>query len=201
MAEVKLNNHRPQRGATLIEVMVAIVILAIALLGYAGLTSSSIKYNQFSRMRATGLSLVTDYAERARANIAGFGKYEFVDAYKPSSRSAATSDPTTAATACQVDTSDPAAPINTCDDSIAAYDKRQWLTNVANRLPGGTAYVTTESPVATTSAIGLPGTYILNIWLIWQAITDDPSQQTTCPEDAKIPTDAKVNCMYFRITL
>ncbi|MCB1996657.1 MAG: prepilin-type N-terminal cleavage/methylation domain-containing protein, partial [Rhodoferax sp.] len=50
-----------ERGATLIEVLVAMVILATALLGMAALTSSSIKYNQFSRLRATGLSLVTDY--------------------------------------------------------------------------------------------------------------------------------------------
>ncbi|RYH67237.1 MAG: type IV pilus modification protein PilV [Alcaligenaceae bacterium] len=195
--------HQPERGATLIEVMVAIVILAIALLGFAGLTSSSIKYNQFSRMRATGLSLVTDYAERARSNLAGFATYKYTPtAYAVSSRSAATTDPTTAPITCQVNTSDPAAPVNTCGDSIAAYDQSQWLTNVANRLPGGTAYVLTETIDSPAGITGMPATTrILNIWLIWQAITTDPSQQETCPEAADIPSDAKVNCMYFRITL
>ena len=40
-------------------------------------------------------------------------------------------------------------------------------------------------------------------WLIWTAIEEQSGfQQTqTCPAGANIPTDANVNCMYFRITL
>ena len=83
-----------QHGATLIEVLIAMVILAVALLGMAGLTGASIKYNQLSRMQAIGLSLVTDYAERARANLNGFSSYAITSAYTPSTRSAASSDPT-----------------------------------------------------------------------------------------------------------
>ncbi len=125
MAAVKPSSSGLQRGATFIEVLVAIVILAIALLGFAGLTSASIKYNQSSRMRATSLSLVTDYAERARANPSGFAQYEYVAAYSASSRAAATSDPTEAASACQVDTTSPTNPVNTCGAAIADYDQRQ----------------------------------------------------------------------------
>ena len=198
---MQISRQKAQNGATLIEAMVAIVILAIALLGYAGLTSSSIKYNQFSRMRATGLSLVTDYAERARANLSGFARYQYTAVYAVSSRAAATSDPTAAPAACQVDASNASHPINTCGDAIADYDRQQWLINVTNRLPGGTAYVTTEQPVVSGVVTGLPLTRILNVWLIWQAITVDPTQQTNCPKDAKIPGSAAVNCMYFRITL
>jgi type IV pilus assembly protein PilV len=195
--------HNTQRGATLIEVLVAIVILAVALFGMAGLTSSAVKYNQFSRMRATGLSLVADYAERARANIAGFAGYAYTTAYNPSSRSAATSDPTAAPTSCQVDTSTPSSPTNTCGAAIATYDQSQWLTNVANRLPGGTAYVTTELTPAPPGVNGLPATRVLNIWLIWSAIREDSGfqQQQLCPSGANISDPGSVNCMYFRITL
>ncbi len=49
-----------QRGAGLIEVLVAVVILAIGLLGMAGMTASSIKFNQMSRMRGTGVLLVKE---------------------------------------------------------------------------------------------------------------------------------------------
>ena len=201
---MNMKTHNTQRGATLIEVLVAIVILAVALFGMAGLTSSAAKYNQFSRMRAIGLSLVADYTERARANLAGFSNYAYTDAYNASSRSTATSDPTRAPVACQVDTSNPAAPTNTCDTAIADYDKSQWLTNVANRLPGGTAYVTADLTPATAGVNGLPATRVLNIWLIWTAIEEGTGffqQQQPCPTAANIAAGTSVNCMYFRVTL
>jgi|GEM_PF-541843 len=202
---MNMRTHNTQRGATLIEVLVAIVILAVALFGMAGLTSSAAKYNQFSRMRATGLSLVADYTERARANLAGFANYAYTEGYNASSRSATTSDPTTAPVPCQVDTSVPTAPINTCGAAIADYDQSQWLTNVANRLPGGTAYVTTDLTPATAGVNGLPAIRMLNIWLIWTAIQEDtgffPLSQQPCPAAANIAAGTSVNCMYFRVTL
>lgn len=179
------------------------VVLAVALLGMAGLTSSAIKYNQFSRMRATGLSLVNDYAERARSNLAGFADYAYTSGYDPSTRSTATSDPTPAPSACIVDTSVPETPINTCGSVIAAYDQSQWLTNVANRLPGGTAYVTTELTDVPAGVSGVPAGRVLNIWLMWTGILESAgfALAQTCPSGANIPADASVNCMYFRITL
>ncbi|MDQ7955228.1 MAG: type IV pilus modification protein PilV [Rhodocyclaceae bacterium] len=194
--------RRSQCGALLIEVLVAMVVLAIALLGMAGLTSSSMQVNQFSRMRATGLSLVADYTERARANPEGFNSYAYTPAaYTPSQRTAATTDPTAPPNACQVDTSNPLAPVNTCSAAIADYDQRQWLTNVANRLPGGTAYVTAEFTAADPAVHGLPATRILNLWLIWRALTEDPAKVQTCPDGLNIPNLSAVNCMYFRVTL
>lgn len=198
---------RLQRGATLLEVLVAMVILTVALLGVAGLTSSAIKSNQFSRMRAIGLSLVSDYAERARSNTVGFSGYAYTSGYNASTRSAATSDPTAAPVSCDVtvDTTNPANSTNTCAAAIATYDQSQWLTNVANRLPGGTAYVVTETPDASSSVAGMPPTRVLNIWLIWSAIAeaDGFAQTQTCPSGASIPEDGSVsvNCMYFRIML
>lgn len=191
-----------QRGATLIEVMVAVFILAVALFGMAGLTSAAIKYNQFSRAHAIGLSLVSDYAERARANLAGFSNYAYTEAYTATTRSAATSDPTSAPAACTVDTSNAASPTNTCGLAIANYDNAQWRMNVANRLPGGTAYVTTELTDAPSGVSGLPATRVLNIWLIWTVIKEDGGfkQEQSCPGGANVG-DASVNCMYFRVTL
>lgn len=193
-----------QRGATLIEVLIAMVILAIALLGMAGLTSASIKYNQDSRMQAIGLSLVTDYAERARANLSGFASYAITDAYTASTRSAASTDPTPAIATCTVSVADPSNPINTCGAPVATYDRTQWLTTVANRLPGGTAYVQTELTNAPAGVFGLPATRVLNIWLIWttpEEATGFGRGAKDCPTGANIDSSASVNCMSFRVTL
>ncbi len=192
-----------QRGATLIEVMVAIVVMAVGLFGMAALTASAARSNQFSRMRAAGLSLVGDYAERARANTAGFASYAYTTAYAASSRTAATTDPTTAVAGCAVEPLP--SRVNDCGPAIASYDQSQWLTHVANRLPGGTAYVTAESIPAPADVPGLPDTRVLNIWLIWSAIqeADGFQLQKPCPKQASISTAdmALVNCMYFRVTL
>lgn len=192
---------RTQAGATLIEVLIAMVVLAVALLGMAGLTSASIKYNQFSRIQATGLSLVNDYAERARANLAGFATYENKVAYNASTRATAATDPSGSVETCEVT----AAPTNTCGAAVATYDKTQWLLNVTNRLPGGTAYVEAELP-AVPAATGMPPTRVLNIWLIWTAIEESTGfgrGKQDCPTSstANIDEDAPVNCMFFRVTL
>ncbi len=193
-----------QRGATLIEVLISMVVLAVALLGMAGLTGASIKYNQTSRMQAIGLSLVTDYAERARANLNGFSSYAITDAYTASTREAASTDPTPPITTCIVNASDPNNPINTCGAPVANYDRAQWLTNVANRLPGGTAYVQTELTNAPPGIAGLPPTRILNIWLIWTTPGEASGfgrGQKDCPAGANIDDGTAVNCMSFRVTL
>ena len=202
-------SKREESGGTLIEVLVAMVILAIALLGMAGLTSASMKYNQLSRIRATGLSLVSDYAERARSNLTAFADYEYKMAYTASTREAATSDPTAAPETCTVDTTNASNPVNTCAAAIAKYDQAQWLTNVANRLPGGTAYIEASLTNAPPGISGLPPTRVLDIWLIWSEIAQKQNfkQTQACPSGANIPkvsegsSEIPVACMYFRITL
>lgn len=57
-----------QRGATLIEVLVAIVILSIGLLGLAGLQATSIKSNEGAYYRSQATILSNDIIDRMRAN-------------------------------------------------------------------------------------------------------------------------------------
>ena len=60
-----------QQGFTLLEVLVAIVILAIGLIGLAGLQVVSTKNNQTAYYRAVAIQQVYDMADRMRANLAG----------------------------------------------------------------------------------------------------------------------------------
>lgn len=57
-----------QRGATLIEVLVAIVILSIGLLGLAGLQATSIQGNYGAFYRSQATILAADITDRMRAN-------------------------------------------------------------------------------------------------------------------------------------
>ncbi|GAA7769689.1 MULTISPECIES: type IV pilus modification protein PilV [Cupriavidus] len=58
----------PQRGATMIEVLVSVVILLIALLGTAGLIARSGQSEMESYQRAQALTLLKDMVARINAN-------------------------------------------------------------------------------------------------------------------------------------
>jgi type IV pilus assembly protein PilV len=60
---------RRQRGLSLLEVLVAIVILSLGLLGMAGLQAASLRTSQGSFYRAQAAQYADDMAERMRANL------------------------------------------------------------------------------------------------------------------------------------
>jgi type IV pilus assembly protein PilV len=70
-----MRSARAQRGTTMIEVLVTIVILAIGLLGLAGLQSRLQASEMESYQRAQALVLLSDMASRIAANRASAASY------------------------------------------------------------------------------------------------------------------------------
>lgn len=64
-----MNHLHKQRGATLIEVLVAVLILSVGLLGMAGLQLTSLKGNQSAYQRSQATLLAYDVSERMRTNL------------------------------------------------------------------------------------------------------------------------------------
>jgi type IV pilus assembly protein PilV len=73
--------QRGQRGFTLIEVLVTLVVVSVGLLGFAGLLTNSIAANRQAYMRSQASILAHDLSERMRANRAGtlVGAYSMAD--------------------------------------------------------------------------------------------------------------------------
>jgi type IV pilus assembly protein PilV len=65
-----------QRGFTLIESLVALVVLSVGLLGTAATLLGSLGAHAEALRRATALELVRDIADRIRANAAGRAAYD-----------------------------------------------------------------------------------------------------------------------------
>jgi type IV pilus assembly protein PilV len=61
-------NARGQRGISMIEVLVTIVIISFGLLGVAGLLATGLRNNQSSEWRTQASILAYDMAERMRSN-------------------------------------------------------------------------------------------------------------------------------------
>jgi type IV pilus assembly protein PilV len=72
---IDLPSHVPersgQRGMTLIEILVAIVVMSIGLLGLAGLQVKGIQVNQGSIFRSQASLLAEDMADRMRSDSTG----------------------------------------------------------------------------------------------------------------------------------
>lgn len=60
--------HSRQRGFSLVEVLVSIVILSFGLLGMVGLQASALKSNRDARLQSEALGLARELAEMMRAN-------------------------------------------------------------------------------------------------------------------------------------
>jgi len=73
-----MNHSSPrslQRGLSMIEVLVAIVIISLGLLGMAGLQASGLRTSQSAFYRAQAAQFANDMAERMRANLGDARNY------------------------------------------------------------------------------------------------------------------------------
>ncbi|MBI1285876.1 MAG: type IV pilus modification protein PilV [Thiobacillus sp.] len=61
------NLSRTQRGVTLLEVLISIIVLSVGLLGYAGLQTVSLKNNTSAFQRSQATMLTYDIVDRMRA--------------------------------------------------------------------------------------------------------------------------------------
>lgn len=102
--------RKASQGFTLIEVLVALVVLCIGLLGVAGLQLTSLKSNHGSAMRTQATYLAYDIVDRMRANreAALDGDYN-------------------------IDLGD-----DVEKGTVAQNDLFDWKQNISNTLPGGT---------------------------------------------------------------
>src|SRR5882762_5337274 len=64
-----------QRGLSMIEVLVAVVIISLGLLGMAGLQASGMRTSQSAFYRAQAAQFTNDMAERMRANLGDARNY------------------------------------------------------------------------------------------------------------------------------
>jgi type IV pilus assembly protein PilV len=104
-----------QRGLSMIEVLVAIVIISLGLLGMAGLQAASLRGSQGAVYRSQAMQFAADMAERMRGNLGDARNYAI-----------AIGD---------------AAPTGT---TVIDRDRADWLARLAT-LPAGTGAIVVDT--------------------------------------------------------
>ena len=142
-----------EKGFSLIEVLVALLVLSIGLLGLAALQTTSLKYNTDSYTRTQATLLAYDIMDRMRSNLAGVsaGNYNVSAATAPSKISAYNSCKNSA-TGCGCDLT--GANCNT--SNLATYDLGKWYERLAATLPEAStnlATISTSSSGSSTQVI------------------------------------------------
>ena len=123
---MKLKTHiKKQNAFTLVEVMVAMVIFSVGLLGLAGLQSLGMTNNQTALLRTIAMQQAYNMSDRMRNNIAAIdaGNYDALDENIPA-----------LGTNCLTANCTPAA--------LASFDHFEWNSNNATQLPQGQGMVT-----------------------------------------------------------
>lgn len=134
MSKRPVANHRlgafqggRQKGFGLIEVLVALLILAVGLLGMASLQTASLQQTTGSQTRTQAILLAKDIVERIRANRPNRASYALAG------QAAVTCDPGFAIT----------------NGGVAADDLNEWRNALGCLLPGGNGEIAINGDVVT----------------------------------------------------
>ena len=128
-------NLKKQRGITIIEVLVAMLILAVGLLGMASLQVRAVSDTTNSSFRSIAIFYANDMADRIRANPAAeaLGSYANKDKDDGSEK-----------VGCLA--------IGGCSASdMALHDLWEWQQNISRALPAGEGEVATNGDVYTVT--------------------------------------------------
>lgn len=110
-----------QSGFTLLEVLVTLIILAIGLLGLAGLQAAGLKNNHNAYLRSQATQSVYDVIDRMRSNKTSINDY--LTSNMDPSVATVQNDCITSSTSCTA-------------SNMAEHDLYEWYTAITATLPG-----------------------------------------------------------------
>jgi len=112
-----------RRGFTILEVLIALLVFSLGMLGMAGLLIVSVRTNHSAYLRTQASFLAQSMTDRMRANMPRVWTGDYEVGYPTSD-----SDPCVGGAACS-------------RANIATRDKSQWSTQLRDLLPNATAVI------------------------------------------------------------
>jgi type IV pilus assembly protein PilV len=162
MAKAINRQSKAAAGFTLLEVLVAVVVLSIGLLGLASLQVSGLRFNHSAYLRTQATLLAEELADRMRANRPGFNANNYDNpaaAFNAACRTIAGCAPA----------------------QMAQNDIAEWQQALATLLPNGQGVVCLDAvPIEAASTPAAPScdggnTYAIKIWWTDRDDPNDPN--------------------------
>ena len=183
-----MKHQHSQRGASLIEVLVAILILSFGMLALGAMLSLGVQLPKLAGYRATAANLASSHIERIRANPDGFKSNAYVAAlsYDGTFNNIPLAD-------CIYDQCSPS--------TLAIMDNAAMQQAIRIALPAGGLLVTCDVQAGPCSSASYG-----NIWIVWQEPSTfsalDPSSSDNCPAQVtQTYTNPKPRCLYVRFKI
>ena len=170
--------HRAaQRGLTLIEVLISVVILLVALLGAAALLTRSNQSEMESYQRVQALTLLQDMVARFNANRQAAACYAITGTMTTVGNGTTTTPPTPCATG------------TAAQQAIATTDLAAWGTELlgsAEQKGSGSSVVTLGAMIGARGCIEVVDSVnqIYRISVAWQGLTQTVSSSLPCGSNA-----------------
>lgn len=187
LAAAALSGKRWHQGASIVEMMVAVLLLAVGIVAMVGIHASALKYTKTSQFRTTASEVATAFGEAVRANVPAAinGNYNVANAG--------------GAIVMPANLCNTAAPCTAVQ--MAQLDLAMVRSMARNTLTNGDI-------VSNVTAV--PGTApTVALWVVWSGpatarAADDPDgawaqTQEGCPPNA--PDIPGRQCMFFTIPL
>lgn len=141
------------RGFSMIELLIALLVLSIGLLGMAALLTMSMRHTQSANYRTQAVNLAYEITDAIRANLVNTQRYH----------STTYSDPATACTAAS-------RPAGTYPSATALHtlDLQRWYRDLCYQLPAGRGrVVVTPSAAILGGSGGTFRTYTVSVDVCW----------------------------------
>lgn len=143
------NLKKPSKGFTLLEILVAIIVLSFGLLGMVGIQAMALKSNNDAKQQSTAVQLAGELSDMMRSNKAiAVGLTPAANPYLVANYTGGAgtvSNPTEMCTSTAGCTS---------TFNVASWEMYDWLTRVNNTFPGARVQVCYDNAPYTTSALG-----------------------------------------------
>lgn len=185
---------RFERGTSLIEILVAMLILTLGLLSMVSMHSAAIRYGKLAEFRSTASQLAEDYGDRMRANARGVRNGNYNRIVDWTANPVRATDPGVSCTpaTCSVDQ---------IAAQVAASDQVQWMNSAIGILPAAGLFAQKPAGVAANASV-------VDVWVMWLepgGDTQNAAQEQTltdafaCPAAAN--ASANVRCLRYRIVI
>jgi type IV pilus assembly protein PilV len=182
-----------QSGSSLIEVLVAVLILSFGLLALGGMLTFSVQLPKLSAYRATATNLASSYVERIRANPDGFSSGNYTTSLNDSGGWSFTTIAVSGSN-CKF-----SGGTQCTSATLANADINEFRNSVRRELLAGDSILKCSSSPCAKTSYG-------ELWVIWQEPSTfavfDPSSSDNCPSEATTAlTTPKPRCLYVRFQI